>query len=298
MANTVSLVSKFLALIDAVYKRDSVTAALDALTQAPEFLAANEVKVMKLSMVGLGTYSRVTGYPAGDITAAWETMTLAAERGRAFTLDRMDNEEMLGLVLGNLISEWMRGYVAPELDAYRFAKYATAAITASNAATPATLSAAADVLAAVDAANLAMSEDEVPEEGRKLYITFTLYELLKGALTRTWGSESGLSRAVKQLESTEIIPVPQTRFYTAITLNAGSSSSAGGFVKNVSTGKDINFLLVHPTAVLQPVKLNQVKYFSPEVNQTSDGHLWQYRLYHDAFVYENKVNGVYVHNKA
>jgi hypothetical protein len=298
MANSVSLVSKFLALIDAVYKRDSVTAALDALTQAPEFLAANEVKVMKLSMVGLGTYSRVTGYPAGDITAAWETMTLAAERGRAFTLDRMDNEESLGLVLGNLISEWMRGYVAPELDAYRFAKYATAAITASNQATPATLSAAADVLAAVDAANLAMSEDEVPEEGRKLYITFTLYELLKGALTRTWASESGLSRAVKQLESTEIIPVPQTRFYTAITLNAGSSSSAGGFVKNVSTGKDINFLLVHPTAVLQPVKLNQVKYFSPEVNQTSDGHLWQYRLYHDAFVYENKVNGVYVHNKA
>lgn len=298
MANSIALVSKFLALIDMVYKRDSVTAALDALTQTPEYLGANEVKVMKLSMVGLGNYSRTTGYPAGDITAAWETMTLAAERGRAFTLDRMDNEESLGLVLGNLISEWMRGYVAPELDAYRIAKYATAAIAASNQATPATLSTAADVLAAIDAANLAMSEDEVPEEGRKLFITFTLYELLKGSLTRTWGSDERVSRAVKALEATEVIPTPQTRLYTAITLDAGSSSSAGGYVKNVSTGKDINFLIVHPSAVLQPVKLNQVKYFSPDVNQTSDGHLWQYRLYHDAFVYENKVNGVYVHNKA
>src|SRR3990172_9373749 len=112
MTNTVSLVSTFLALIDAAYKRESKTAPLDALPQAPAFLGANEVKVMKLSMVGLGNYSRVTGYPAGDLTAAWETMTLAAERGRAFTLDRMDNEESLGLVLGNLVREWMRVYVA------------------------------------------------------------------------------------------------------------------------------------------------------------------------------------------
>lgn len=297
MANAISLVSKFVALIDMVYKRDSVTAILDSLTQAPDFLNANEIKVMKLSMVGLGNYSRTTGYPAGDITAAWETMQLAAERGRAFTLDRMDNEESLGLLLGNLISEWMRVYVAPELDAYRFAEYAAAAIAASNYPTPATLSTAADVLAAIDTENLAMSEDEVPEEGRKLFITYTLNELLKGAMTRTWSNDAALSRAVKFLEQTEIIPVPQTRFYTIIDLNAGSSSSAGGFSKNAS-GKDINFLLLHPSAVVQPVKLNQVKYFSPEVNQTSDGHLWQYRLYHDAFVYDNKVNGVRVHHKA
>ena len=297
MANSVSLVSKFLALIDMVYKRDSVTAGLDALTANVDYLGANEVKVMKLSAVGLGTYSRVTGYPAGDITAAWETMTLATERGRAFTLDRMDNEEMLGLVLGNLISEWMRVYVAPELDAYRFAKYATVAIAASNAATPATLSTAATVLAEIDAANLAMSEDEVPEEGRKLFITFTLYQLLKAAMNRSWNNnEATLSRAVKFLEAVEIIPVPQTRFYTAITLDAGASASAGGFTQGA--GKAINFLIVHPGAVLQPIKLNQVKYFSPEINQTSDGHLWQYRLYHDAFAYEKKVNGLYVHYKA
>lgn len=295
MANTVSLVSVFLAVIDEVYKLESKTAMLDPLTQSPSFLGANEIKVMKLSTVGLGNYSRVTGYPAGDITAAWETMTLAAERGRAFTLDRMDNEEMLGLVLGNVIRMWMREHVAPEIDAYRFAKFAAGA---GNVATPATLAAAADVLAAIDAGNLALNEDEVPEEGRKLYITFTLYELLKSALTRTWASEGAVSRAVRFLETTQVVPVPQARFYTAITLNAGSSSDAGGFIKNVATGKDINFMIVHPTAVLQPIKLNQVKYFSPDVNQTSDGHLWQYRLYHDAFVYENRVNGIYLHNKA
>jgi len=295
MANSIALVTVFLAAMDAAYKLESKTAMLDALTQAPEFLGANEVKVMKLAMVGLGNYSRVIGYPAGDLTATWETMALAAERGRAFSLDRMDNDESLGLVLGNLIREWMRLYVAPEIDAYRFAAYATAA---GNEATPATLSSAATVLAAVDAANLALSEDEVPEEGRKLFITPTLYELLKGGLTRTWGSDSAVSRALKFLEATEVIPVPQTRFYSEITLDAGASASAGGYTKTSSTGKDINFMILHPTAVIQPIKLNQAKYFSPDVNQASDGHLWQYRLYHDAFVYDNKVNGIYLHHKA
>lgn len=296
MANTVSLVSTFLALIDEVYKIESKTAPLDALTQAPAFLNANEVKVMKLSMVGLGTYSRTTGYPAGDITAAWETMTLAAERGRAFTLDRMDNEEMLGLVLGNLIRSWMREHVAPEIDAYRFAKYAAGA--GNVVAAGATLSTAAEVLAAYDAASLALDEDEVPAEGRKLYISSTCGQLLEAAITRMLANESGADRRLRSLDGVEIVKVPQARFYTAVTLNAGAASDAGGFIKNVATGKDVNFMLLHPSAVLQPIKLNQVKYFSPDVNQTSDGHLWQYRLYHDAFVYENRVNGIYLHHKA
>jgi len=296
MTQSIALVSAFLKIIDAVYKVQSKTASLDALTEAPAFLNANEVKVMKLSTVGLGNYSRTTGYPAGDITAAWETMQLTIERGRAFTLDRMDNEESLGLVLGKLISEWMRVHVAPEVDATRFAKYAADA--GNVVGSPATLSTAADVLAAIDAGNLALSEDEVPEEGRKIYITPTLQKLLNAAMSRTWNNDAALSRAVKFLDSAEVIAVPQTRFYTEITLNAGSASDAGGFVKTSSTGKDINFMIIHPSAVCQPIKLNQVKYFPPDVNQLGDGHLWQYRLYHDAFVYDNGANGIYLHKKA
>jgi len=295
MPNTVSLVSTFLAAIDAAYKLESKTAMLDAMPQAPSFLGHNEVKVLKLSMVGLGNYSRVTGYPAGDLTAAWETMALSTERGRAFNLDRMDNEEMLGLALGNLIREWMRLYVAPELDAYRFAKYATGA--GNVVASGATLS-ASTIVAAIDAAKLALNEDEVPEEGRILYISDACKSYLEAAITRTLSNENVVNRNVAMYDNMRVIMVPQSRFYTAITLNAGSSSDAGGFIKNASTGKDINFLIVHPTAVLQPIKLNQVKYFDPDVNQTADAHLWQYRLYHDAFVYENLVNGIYLHKKA
>lgn len=296
MANSVSLVTTFQRLIDAAYKMESKTAILDAITQSPSFLEANAVKVMKLSAVGLGTYSRTTGYPAGNITAAWETMTLATERGRAFTLDRMDNEEMLGLVLGNLIREWTRIYVGPEVDAYRFSKYASWS-GVSEVGTPTTLT-SSTVLAAIDVAIGQLNADEVPEEGRLLFVSDTVQTFLNQAVTRTLGNDAVVSTRVREYNGMSVIMVPQTRFYKGITLNAGATGGAGGFIKTVSTGRDINFMVIHPSAVLQPIKLNQVKYFSPEVNQTSDGHLWQYRLYHDAFVYENHVDGVYSHIKA
>jgi hypothetical protein len=294
MANSIDLVTKFVEIIDAVYKQESLTARLDAMTRPVEFGGANEIKVLKLSTVGLGTYSRATGYPAGDITAAWETMQLTCERGRAFSLDRMDNEETLGLVLGNLVREWMRVHVAPELDAYRFAAYATGA--GNYVSTPATLDTAEKVLKAIDAGMAALDEDEVPTEGRILYISTNLYHLLKGAVTRTLATETGVQRNVFTIDDMAVVPVPQTRFYTKVTLNAGATSDVGGFAKG-ATAHDINFLIVHPSAVLQPIKLSQVKYFDPDTNQISDGHLWQYRLYHDAFVYDNRANGIYRHDK-
>lgn len=296
MANTVNLTSIFLRLIDAAYKASSKTQMLDAITQTPPFVGTNEVQVMKLSMVGLGTYSRTSGYPSGNLTAAWETITLAAERGRAFTLDRMDDEEMLGLVLGNMVNEWMRLYVAPEIDAYRFSKYASWS-GISEVGTPTTLN-SSTVLAAIDVATAQLNADEVPEEGRKLFVSDSVKSMIDAAVTRMYQNEGSVDRRVRALDNMEIIMVPQTRFYKGITLNAGATGGAGGYTKTPSTGRDINFMMIHPSAVLQPTKLNNLKYFSPDVNQTSDGHLWQYRLYHDAFVYENKVDGVYSHIKA
>lgn len=294
MGNDIDLVSRFLEIIDAVYKEESLTARLDAMTRPVQFAGANEVQVLKLTTVGLGNYDRSSGYKAGDITAKWETMQLTCERGRAFSLDRMDNEETLGLVLGNLIREWMRVHVAPELDAYRFAAYATGA--GNYIGTAAAIANGSNLLTAIDNAQMALDEDEVPQEGRILYISTSLYHMLKGAITRTLATETGVERRIFTLDNMTVVPVPQSRFYTSITLNAGATSDAGGFAKG-ATAHDINFLIVHPSAVLQPVKLNQVKYFSPDVNQISDGHLWQYRLYHDAFVYDNRANGIYRHDK-
>lgn len=296
MANSIALAEKFQPILDEIYKRESLTARLDAPTKPVDFAGAAVVKVFKTSVVGLGTYSRSAGYPVGDVTGTWEALTLAASRGREFSIDRMDDEETLGMAFGTLASEFIRTQVAPEVDAYRFSKYASWS-GIQEVGTPATLS-SSTVLAAIDAAHAALNANEVPVEGRVLYVSDTVYEFLKAALTRTWGNESGPDRRVQNLDGTPVIMTPQTRFYKGITLNAGSSSDAGGFTKTPTTGRDINFLLLHPSAVLQATKMASLKIFDPDTNQDMDAYKIQYRLYHDAFVYDNKVKGIYAHIKA
>ena len=263
MANSIALAEKFLPILDEIYKRESLTARLDAKTKPVEFGGVNEIKIFKTSVVGLGDYSRATGYPAGDVTASWETIALTQERGRAFAIDRMDDEETLGMAFGKLAGEFIRTQVVPEVDAYRFSKWAsTADVSTTNAAA---LANAAATLAAIDVASGTLDDDEVPQEGR-----------------------------LRQLDEMTIIPVPQGRFYTAITTNAGVLSNQGGYTKGAAA-TNLNFILMHPTAVEQATKLANLKIFSPEENQLTDSWLFQYRLYHDAWVYDNKVSGVYIH---
>lgn len=295
MTQSIALAQKFQPILDEIYKASSLTARMDAKTKPVNFAGANVVQVFKTDPIGLGKYDRVSGYPAGQVVGSWETLTLATERGRSFVIDRMDDEETLGMAFGTLAGEFIRTKVVPEVDAYRFSKYASTA--SINAATPATLD-ANSIVAALDAAKLELDKDEVPSEGRLLYISDTCLNYLEGKVSRFLGNENAVDKRVTKYSGMEVIMVPQTRFYKGITLDDGATVDAGGYSKTASTGKDINFMIIHPTAVLQVAKHDSLKVFTPEQNQTTDGWLMQYRIYHDAFVYANKLNGIYLHCKA
>ncbi len=125
MANSIALANKFQPILDEIYQLKSKTGRMDAKTKPVSFLGANEVKVYKTSLVGLGDYSRTAGYPVGNVTGTWETLTLSTERGRELFIDREDDEETLGMAFGTLVGEYMRTEVLPEVDAYRFSKYSS-----------------------------------------------------------------------------------------------------------------------------------------------------------------------------
>ena len=125
MANSIDLAQTYLPLLDEVYKVSSRTAILDS--TKVEIVNGNTVKVFKTSMDGLGDYNRANGFTHGDVTGTWETLTLGKDRGRSFVIDRMDNEESIGMAFGTLAGEFIRTRVAPEIDAYTFAKMAGAA---------------------------------------------------------------------------------------------------------------------------------------------------------------------------
>lgn len=299
MANSITLFKKYIDKLDDVYKQSAKTAVLDGDTTLVQMGAnTNEIIIPKISMDGLGDYSRNGGYVDGDVTLTNETVTFNYDRGRAFSIDAMDNEETAGVAFGKLASEFIRTKVVPELDAFRFAQYAgTTGISKVSAG--ATLSTGADVISALRAATNKMDEDEVPTENRILYITPTLDGLI--ADLDTTKSKEVMSRF------SEKILVPQTRFYTAVTLydgktdnssqDSGVNQKPGGFVK-ASGGKDINFLVIHKPAVIQYTKHTVSKVITPAENQSADAYKFPYRAYGLADVYENKVSGIYLHHKA
>lgn len=289
MANNIAKFKKYIDLLDEVYKVNAKTSILDGdNTLVRAGANADEIIIPKMTLDGLADYSRNSGYVNGDVTLTNETVKFNYDRGRAFTVDAMDNEETAGIAFGKLSSEFIRTKVVPEVDAFRLATYA--GISGISSATG-TLASGNDALTALVTAVSKMDDDEVAEEGRVLFITPTLYNLILNVDTSK--SKEIMSRF------SSIVTVPQSRFYTAIELADGTTSgeTAGGFTK-AADAKDINFMIVQRSAVLQYPKHVVNKVVSPEENQTSDGWKFFYRSYGLADVYENKVAGIYLHHKA
>ena len=289
MANSIALSKIYTNLLDEVYKNSALTAVLESdASLARAGANANEIVIPKLSMSGLADYKRNSGYVNGDVTLNWETVQFNYERGRMFQIDDMDNEETQNVAFGRLAGEFIRTKVVPELDAFRFAKYA--AVTGAGTATG-TLATGADVISALRTAISSMDEAEVPMEDRHLFITPTLLGLVEDLDTSK--SKEVLSRFAT------ITKVPQTRFYSAIKLNDGTSSGeeAGGYVK-ASGAVDLNFEIIHKPATLQFTKHAVPKIISPEQNQDADAWKYGYRNYGLCDTYENKAAGIYVHKKA
>lgn len=294
MANSIAKFKNYTDQLDEVYKLSSLTAELDGDNTLVQMgVNANEIVIPKMSMDGLGDYSRATGYNAGDVTIEMETKAFNYDRGRKFGVDAMDDEETAGVAFGKLASEFIRVKVAPEVDAVRFAKYASKA----GSSTTGTLNSATGVVQALRTGINAMDEAEVPEEDRILFITPTLLGLLE---------DQDTTASRKALDSfMNIVKVPQNRFYTKITLLDGdptsTSKKAGGYAKDAtegSEGKDINFMIISKSAVLQYEKHIVNKVISPEENQNSDQWLFFFREYGLNEVYENKTKGIYLHSKA
>lgn len=286
MPNTLALAKKYMTLLDEVYKKASLTADLDGDTSdIRDGANAEEFVIPKITLQGLASYSKTLGYVSGDIGLAWETVKANFDRGRKFNIDAVDNMDTAINLIGKVAAAFEREKVVPEVDAFRFASYAAlAGFKPAGAA----LSAGADVLAALLVANSAQDEAEVDQEGRILYITPTHFNAVK-ALDTTKSREA--------LDAfSKIVKVPQTRFYTAIDLHDGTTGGeeAGGYVKDAA-GLNINFMIIHPKAVLQIQKHKINKLFTPDVNQSADAWLLDYRLVNLSDAYDNKVNGIYLH---
>lgn len=117
VANSISLATKFLPILDEVYQRSSCTAVLDTANERVDWIGAQTAKVFKVDVDGLGDYSRNAGFVPGSSDGTWETLQIAQDRGRSFSIDVMDNDETLGMAMASTLGEFERTKVTPEVDA-------------------------------------------------------------------------------------------------------------------------------------------------------------------------------------
>lgn len=283
MANAITLAKEYIALLDKAYAYGSKTSVLDV---APALVKAGanagEFNLQRLALVGLGDYSKTDGPPVGDVTATWETHSYTYDRGRKFYVDAVDDVEAMS-VFANVASEFLRRYVTAEIDAVRMAVLATAAGTKVDG----DLDTAAEWVAALNTAMDTLDNYEVPEDQRILFIAAAGRRLVTNAARDAVTTDA--------LDRCQVVTMPQGRFYTTCTTNAGATASVGGYT---NAGSKINFMVVDKSACFTDAKHTSVKVFSPEENQTSDSYAFHYRIYHDAFPYAERVNGIYVQYEA
>lgn len=291
-------VTKFTNKLDKIIERETLTNDLNMNGDLlGELNQAGEIKVAKIAMDGLANYSKSTGFVAGSVTTDWETMKLRYDRGREFEVDYLDDDERAALLSANLMSEFERLKVIPEVDAVRFA---TLAANAGETV-------AAD-LSTVDAAYKAVAagEQAVEDLGADLsqcilYCTSALKGLLRENVKQNYRLSQGEdpNGRFSMWDEMKIVTVPSARFQDKITLLDGTTEEqeAGGF-SAAADAKALNFMIVHPSACAAIQKHQKLRYFAPDVNQSKDAHLWQYRLFHDLLVYENKKGLIYAHTAA
>lgn len=268
-----------------------------------ELTGAGEIKVAKMALDGLADHTRGNGFTRGSVTIDWETLKLAYDRDREFSIDSLDDEERDAIISANVMNEFAREMVIPEVDAIRFAKLASK----SGTTVAKTLTSADDAVAAVLTAEEAIEDLGGDLSKCMLYCTSGFKTLLRKGQKYDLAPGEDPNGKFKTFDDMKIVTVPQTRFYTAIELLDGVTKTgsgetlvdetAGGY-KKASTAKNINFMVVDPRAAAAITKHLKLRYFAPDTNQSDDAHLWQYRIFHDLLVYEKKKGLIYTHTVA
>ena len=126
--NTLEYAKIFAQTLDKQMLAEATSGWMEANAGQVKYSGGNEAKIPMISTSGLGDYDRDEGFKRGAVTLSYQTMTLTQDRGRTFHLDAMDVDETNFIAAaGNVMGEFQRTQVIPEIDAYRYSKIAALA---------------------------------------------------------------------------------------------------------------------------------------------------------------------------
>lgn len=272
-----NLASKYSSKVDEVFRLQALTN--DGVNTDYDWDGVNSINIYGVSTVAPTNYTRNGSNrygPVNELDNTKTTYTITRDRAFTFTIDRRNMAESQGVTdSGKALRREIEVQVIPEIDVYRLASWLTAATSNSkliNTGATTSSNAYSDFLAV----NESLSNNSVPITGRKAYMTYNYYNLLKQG-SFVLASESGQSTRgsglLGNIDGVEITAVPSS-YMPAST----------------------NLIMVHPMANVSPIFLTDyiVHENAPGVN----GYLVEGRFVYDNFPLTNKLNAIAAHKTA
>lgn len=248
-----------------------------------DFTGVKTIKIYSIDTVPMVDYTRSGTSRFGELTELGDTlqeMTLAKDRAFTFSIDEGNKGEQFNIKQANsALKREIDEVMTPEIDKYRLNAWATgkglsegfevlegsASLTKSN------------ILEEIFNAGAAMSDENVPEEGRTLFIKMTDFVKFKLA-DQVMGADSMAGGIIKNgykgnIDSMAVVTVP-------------SSHMPAG----------VNFIIKHKGATVDPVTLKNMRVHKHPMGV--DGDVVEGRIIYDSFVLDTKAKGIFVHKSA
>ena len=257
---------------------------------------AKTIEIPRISTTGRVSANRDTiGTASRNYDNSWETKTLANERKWSTLVHPMDVDETnMATTIGNITRVFNEENKFPEMDAYLISKLYSAWTTSVSSenytgkVADKTVLSTSNILQVFDNMMLKMDNARVPANGRILYVTHEVKSMLKEAqgISRSFNvqdSNKSIDRVVNRLDEVEVIGVPASLMKTAYNFTTGYAPSP--------TADQINMFLVHPLAVITPVKYTFAQLEAPSA--MSEGkYVYYEESYEDAFILNNKADAL------
>lgn len=258
-----------------------------------KWTGAKTIEIPSLSTTGRVDGSRDTiGTASRNYDNAWEPKTLGNHRKWSTLVHPMDIDETNHVAsIQNITKVFNEEQKFPEMDAYLVSKIFADWGTAGGEADTTALT-VDNILATVDKWMEEMDDARVPSNGRILYAIPAVNTLLKQAkeINRfVQNGDTAISRIVKRLDELQIERVPSDLMKTVYDFTEGWKAGVGA--------KQINMMMVHPSAVITPEKYAFAQLEAPSA--LSEGkYVYFEESYDDVFVLNKRIGAIKFNTEA
>lgn len=271
---SVNLTTKYSTLISERFKGQSITDTYAG--KKYDFDGAQSIKIYTVDKVTLNDYNRTSdGSRFGTVAELGDTiqtLTMSQDKAFTFSIDHGNAADQLNIKHCNeqLKSNWDE-VCTPAIDMYRLSKWVNGAGLGLLNTTALTSSTA---LKAIVTAGAAMSNKLVPKKNRVLLISESVYIETKLS-NEIMGIDSLGEQAIKngvvgRIDGMDVVPVVDSYLPSGV-----------------------NFIIKYKDATVDPMKLKTLRVQKNPIGYDAD--VGECRFYHDSFVLDAKVNGIYVH---